>query len=62
MLSVEQQKHEGIRTCGPKDDQVDRTSCDPQALKLKDRVEARDTSRERDEDDHCPGHVLVHVF
>ena len=42
--------------------QVDCTGCDPQALKLEDRIEARDADRECDEDDHCPRHALVHVL
>ena len=62
MLDVEQEQHQGIRTRGAEGGQVDCTGCDPQALKLEDRIETYDAGRECDEDDHCPRHALVHVL
>ncbi|GHO63356.1 hypothetical protein KSC_022480 [Ktedonobacter sp. SOSP1-52] len=44
MLGVEQEQHQAIRARGAEGGQVDCTSCDPQALKLEDRIEACDTS------------------
>ncbi len=62
MLGVEQEQHDGIRPRGAEGAQVDGAGGDPQALKLEDRIEARDGGREGDEDDHGPGHALVHVL
>ncbi len=51
-----------IRPRGAEGAQVDCAGGDPQALKLEDRIEARDAGRECDEDEHGPGHALVHVL
>ncbi len=62
MLGVQQEQHQGIRPRSAAGAQVDCAGCDPQALKLEDRVEARDGGCDDDEDDHCSGHALVHVL
>ncbi len=62
MLGVEQEQHQGIGPCGVQGGQVDGTGCDPQALKLEDRVEANDAGPDCDEDDHCTRHALVDVL
>ena len=62
MLGVEQEQHQGIRTRGAEGGHIGRVECDPQGLKLEDRIERKYADRECDEDKHCPRRALVHML